>query len=108
VADVSVPPREFHGFRLTAEARAVVSGILVAVMFLMFVAIRLDPSGGAGTHQLTAVSAKTIPEFWVVHTGESYASIAARTGLSVARIEDLNPYVYPDSLEVGQRIRLRP
>jgi hypothetical protein len=105
---VSGPPRDFRGLRMTSEARAVVTGILVAVMFLMFVAIRLDPSGGAGGHQLTAVSAKTVPAFWVVHTGDTYESIAAATGLTVVRIEDLNPYTYPDSLEVGQQIKLRP
>jgi hypothetical protein len=100
--------RDFHGFRLTKEARAVVTGVLVAVMLLMLVAIRLDPSGGSGAHQLTAVSVTTVPAFWVVHTGETFASIAARTGLSVGRIEELNPYTYPGSLEIGQRIRLRP
>jgi hypothetical protein len=104
---VSGPPRDFTGFRLTSEARAVVAGILVAAMFLMFAAIRLDPSGG-GAHPLTAVSARTIPALWVVHSGETFGSIAARTGLSVAALEALNPYTYPGSLQVGQAIKLRP
>lgn len=104
---MSGPMGDFHGFRLTSEARAALSGFLVAVMLLMFVAIRLDPSGGAGAHQLTAVSAKTIPEFWVVRKGDTYGAIAARTGISVVTLEDLNPYTYPGSLEVGQRLRLR-
>jgi LysM domain-containing protein len=104
---VSGPTRDVHRLRLTSEARAALAGVLVALMFLSFVAIRLDPSGGAGTHPLTAVSAKTIPAFWVVRSGDTFGTISARTGIGVATLEALNPYTYPGSLSIGQHIRLR-
>jgi hypothetical protein len=99
---------DYLGLRLTTEARAAVAGVLVALMFLTFVAIRLDPAGGAPGGDLTAVSAKTVPSVWVVHAGDTYGVISARTGVSVIDLENLNPYTYPDQLQVGQRIRLRP
>jgi hypothetical protein len=100
--------REFRGFHLTNEGRAAVAGVLVALMFLMFVAIRLDPSGASSQPALTAVSAKTLPTFWTVHTGQTFSLIAEQTGLTVEQIEDLNPYTDPGTLSVGQQIRLRP
>jgi LysM repeat protein len=45
--------------------------------------------------------------FYTVKPGESLSSIADRTGVSVHRLEALNPRINPDSLLVGQRIRLR-
>jgi LysM domain len=99
---------DYLGLRLTTEARAAVAGVLVALMFLTFVAIRLDPAGGPPGGGLTAVSAKTVPSVWVVHAGDTYGVISARTGVSVIDLENLNPYTYPDQLQVGQRIRLRP
>jgi hypothetical protein len=100
--------REFRGLRLSAEARAAVIGLLVAMMFLLFVLIRLDPSGASGGPTLNAVSATTLKQFWVVEKGQTYGLIAERTGVSVPELEDLNPYTDPGSLDVGQRIRLRP
>jgi len=99
--------REYRGFHLTNEGRAAIAGVLVALMFVMFVAIRLDPSGASSQTGLTAVSAKTLPTYWTVHTGETFSLIAERTGLSVEQIEDLNPYTDPGTLAVGQQIRLR-
>jgi LysM repeat protein len=44
---------------------------------------------------------------YVVKPGDSYGSIADRFGVSVARLEELNPEVDPQALVVGQRIKLR-
>lgn len=104
---MSGPIRDLHRLRLTSEARAALAGVLVALMLLSFVAIRLDPSGGTGAHPLTAVSAKTIPAFWVVRSGDTYDTIAARTGIAVTALEALNPYTYPGSMRIGEHIRLR-
>lgn len=95
------------GLRLTSEARAAVGGILVGLMLLLFVVIRLDPSGGSTSSGLTAVSVKTIPSVWVVRAGQTYGLIAERTGLSVEELEQLNPETDPGALTVGEQIRLR-
>jgi hypothetical protein len=100
---------DYRGLRLTAEARAALAGVLVALMFVTFLVARLDPAGSSPPgSDLTAVSAKTIPAVWVVHTGQTFGEISAQTGVSVTQIEDLNPYVDPGALQVGERIRLKP
>jgi LysM repeat protein len=45
---------------------------------------------------------------YVVRSGDLLATIAQRTGVSVERIQALNPDLDPQTLVPGQRIRLRP
>ena len=45
--------------------------------------------------------------YTTVQTGETFGSIAARSGTSVAELEGLNPGVSSNSLQVGQRIRVK-
>jgi hypothetical protein len=42
-----------------------------------------------------------------VRAGDTLATIAAATGVPLARLEKLNPQVEPTSLFIGDRIRLR-
>jgi LysM repeat protein len=42
-----------------------------------------------------------------VRAGDTLATIAAATGVSVARLQQLNPGVEPTSLFIGDRVRLR-
>lgn len=44
---------------------------------------------------------------WVVRRGQSFASIAARTGLGILELQRLNPRLKPDALQPGQRMILR-
>lgn len=45
---------------------------------------------------------------YVVQPGDSLNAIAQKTGVSSARLTALNPKLDPQSLQVGERIRLRP
>jgi LysM repeat protein len=47
------------------------------------------------------------PMFWTVRTGQSYGSIAAKTGHSIARLQRLNPRLKATALQPGDRMRLR-
>jgi LysM repeat protein len=47
------------------------------------------------------------PRLYTVRAGDTFATIAAATGVSVARLQQLNPKVEPTSLFIGDRIRLR-
>jgi LysM repeat protein len=47
------------------------------------------------------------PKFATVHTGDSFGSIAAKTGKSITRLQRLNPKLKPKSLQPGDRMRLR-
>ena len=43
------------------------------------------------------------PRFWTVRAGESFGSIAAKTGINLATLEQLNPRLKPSTLspEIG-------
>ena len=47
------------------------------------------------------------PRFWTVKPGESFGSIAARTGINLTKLEELNPHLKPTALQPGERVRLR-
>jgi LysM repeat protein len=74
------------------------------------VLIRAGFESGSGTPTPAGVAATTgtsTPRFWVVRAGDTYAVIAKTTGVSVVRIERLNPGVSSTSLFIGQRVRIR-
>jgi LysM repeat protein len=47
------------------------------------------------------------PRTHTVRGGETYASIAARTGHSMLALQQLNPKLHADALQPGDRVRLR-
>jgi LysM repeat protein len=47
------------------------------------------------------------PLFWMVQPGDSFGSIAAKTGINISRLEALNPGLKPAALQPGDRVRLR-
>ena len=47
------------------------------------------------------------PQFWTVRTGDSFGLIAAKTGISLATLEQLNPGLKPSTLQPGDQVRLR-
>jgi LysM repeat protein len=46
-------------------------------------------------------------KFYVVQQNDTLSRIAAKTGVSLNTLENLNPNVTPDSLHPQQRLRLR-
>ncbi len=45
--------------------------------------------------------------YYTVQPGDSLTRIASKTGIALATLETLNPTVDPNSLQTGQRLRLR-
>src|SRR5947209_11608010 len=45
--------------------------------------------------------------FYTVQPGDSLTSIAKKTGISMTKLEELNPAADPNALQSGQRLRLR-
>jgi LysM repeat protein len=43
-----------------------------------------------------------------VRRGESFGLIAAKTGIGIDKLEQLNPRLKPTTLQPGDRVRLRP
>lgn len=44
---------------------------------------------------------------YTVESGDTFGSISAKTGVSIAQLEQLNPGVSSNSLQVGQRLRVK-
>jgi len=45
---------------------------------------------------------------YTVKAGDTLSSISAKTGITLARIQDLNPKLDSQALQTGQRIKLSP
>jgi LysM repeat protein len=99
---------------------------LVAVTIAVLL-IRSGLSGGASsqtttrsgpvTHPSTAktpppgttrtATTTTAEQFYTVAAGDTFGSISAKTGVPIAQIEQLNPGVSTNSLQVGQKLRVK-
>lgn len=61
----------------------------------------------AGGHTLRITTRRSPASFYSVRQGDNLSAIAARTHVSLTTLETLNPSLDPNSLQTGQRIRLR-
>ncbi len=104
--------------RSSVPARAIAAAALVCgfVLVLAVVAISLgggdDSANGKKAGERSAKAAKgaddkSPPKAYVVQNGDTLTSIAHRTGVSVARIQELNPGVDPQILVSGEKLKLR-
>jgi len=99
--------------RATAPARVLATFALVAAFLILVVVVAtsLDgDSGGRGAaSEATTKRAppREAPASYVVQNGDTLTSIAHRTGVSVARIQQLNPGIDPQILVSGEKLKLR-
>lgn len=105
--------------RSPAPARALAAIALCSgfVVVLVVVATSLGGGGGNGDSASRPAAGKTVqegkrkkkpaPKSYVVQNGDTLTSIAHRTGVSVARIQALNPGVDPQILVSGEKLKLR-
>jgi LysM repeat protein len=61
------------------------------------------PAAGTTRKGGTTTSAR----FYTVVAGDTFGSISAKTGVPIAQIEQLNPGVSTNSLQVGQKLRVK-
>jgi LysM repeat protein len=105
--------------RSSAPAR-VLAAVALACGFLVVILVIAGSLGGSGdgsgsgsSHPKHAsggghVAAKThTPKSYVVQNGDTLTSIAHETGVSVARIQELNPGIDPQILVSGEKLKLR-
>jgi teichoic acid transport system ATP-binding protein len=62
----------------------------------------------AATRTTTTAAAKSAPRTYSVKPGDVLSAIAEKTGVSLQRIEELNPNVDAQTLHAGQQIKLSP
>ncbi len=58
--------------------------------------------GGAGLHRH-----RPTPKFYIVKQGNTLSGISVKTHVSILSLTTLNPGLNPNSLQTGQRLRLR-
>jgi LysM repeat protein len=85
----------------SSAARVLAVTTLVAALVIVVVVI------GGGTAQNAANREQKTPATYEVQSGDTLISIAHHNGVSVARIEALNPEVDPQILIAGETLKLR-
>ena len=102
--------------RSSASARVLAVTALVIAFLIAIIAISGalggDDSSDSGTSKHGSKPAhktqlKHVPAIYEVESGDTLISIAHRTGVPVVTIEKLNPEVDPQSLIVGEQLKLR-
>ena len=92
---------------LAPIALAAAALIVIVVVALSFAETDGDDRERAGRQQQQAPTEVAEEKYYVVESGDSFSTIAAKTGISAQRLEQLNPDLDPQALAPGQRIRLR-
>ena len=103
--------------RWVARFLAVLAVVAAAIAVFAVVSGSLDSSeedGRSGKRSgqeqqqtQTQTQTQTSQETYVVQPGDSLGAIAEETGVSVERLEELNPQVDPQALQAGVTLRLR-
>jgi LysM repeat protein len=103
--------------RSSAPARIVAVAVLTGAFILVVIVIggalggdsdgsNANGHGGRSGHSARQAQ-RDVPKAYVVESGDTLISIAHHTGVSVARIEELNPEVDPQILIAGEKLKLR-
>ena len=86
----------------------------LAAFALVFVIVVALSMGGSGSRTVASDSsvrhtarAHRRRRVYTVRRGECLSSIAARTGVPIERLQELNPSLDPQMLRPGQRLKLR-
>ncbi len=87
----------------------IVLGLVVLLLAIVVVAATTLTGSTPATQADRARAAKLakLPVYWTVHTGDTYARIAQKTGLTVVELETFNRLVDPSTIRPGQRLKLR-
>jgi len=104
--------------RASPPARALAAIALVGGVLVLIIVIGSSLGGDGGTpvgggqrksptERPSRARKRPVPATYVVQNGDTLTSIAHRTGVSVARIQALNPSVDPQVLISGEKLRLR-
>jgi LysM repeat protein len=81
-------------------------GVAAAVVLIVSSPPGFLRNTGAGTHAPRPAAQRRLPPYWTVKPGDSFAEIAATTGLSVDQLQAYNPTVSPLSITPGERLNL--
>jgi LysM repeat protein len=84
--------------------------IVLAIAAAAVIAVVLSAPGqsgrGRGGARASHATLRTPPPYWIVRPGDTFAEIAAKTGVSVAQLQAFNADVDPLALVPGERLKL--
>lgn len=81
--------------------------LAAATIAVVLVRAGFESGGKPAPRSPATTVATSTPRYWSVRAGDTFATIASSTGVSVTRIRKLNPGVVSTALYIGQRIRIR-
>jgi len=94
------------------------AALLALLMAVVAVVVVIQASGpGSSTHPPTVTRTalthrvkhvRAPPRNYTVQAGDTLSTIAAKTGVSLAAIQRLNPGIDPQALQTGQSLKLSP
>jgi LysM repeat protein len=94
--------------RLLAPIALVAAGVIVIVVISLSFAETDEDGRDRGPRQAQETTTEASDDkYYVVESGDSFSTIAAKTGIPQETLEQLNPDLDPQALAPGQRIRLR-
>jgi LysM repeat protein len=105
-----------RGRRSTARLLAPLALVLAAVAILLVIQASKGSGGGSKgggakttsvQQQQTQTTKQHVRPSYTVKLNDTLGLISQKTGVSVARLEALNPALDPQNLIVGQKIKLR-
>jgi LysM repeat protein len=106
-----VPPQQ--DWRRYAAPAAFLLAVTIAVVLVRSGLEHGSPTPSATTAtraippspQVSTTASKR--EYWTVRAGDTFGVISTKTGVSVARIQRLNPKVTSTSLFIGEKVRIK-
>jgi LysM repeat protein len=78
----------------------------VAATVVLIISSPPDFLRNTGSPAPRPAAQRRLPPYWTVRPGDSFALIAARTGLSMDQLQAYNPNVDPLALTPGERLNL--
>jgi LysM repeat protein len=87
------------------------AAVAVGIYLIVHSGLATHPATNPTSSQLLAGPhrhrARRTPRFYTVQGGDTLSQISVRTNVSILRLTELNPGMSPNSLQTGQRLRLR-
>jgi LysM repeat protein len=97
----------------TLAVLALAAAFVVLIIVVSAVLNNGSESGGSGkahaqhVHHKEPEAPKKVPATYTIKSGDTLTAIAHATGVSVAKIERLNPEVDPQILIAGETLKLK-
>ncbi len=88
-----------------------VGPLALLVVLAVFAALITHPLGGSSARDRTPVAShatgRHVPPYYTVQSGDTFSSIALKTGLTVSQLEVMNPEVDVLNLIPGEQLKLQ-